>query len=93
MAVERLIAHGARRVAVLDIDSHHGNGTQGIFWTRDDVLFTSVHGDPAGLLPVVSSAMRTSWAAEPAPASTATSPWRTARGIWVGWPPSSPPCG
>ena len=51
MAVERLIGHGARRVAVLDIDSHHGNGTQGIFWSRDDVLFTSVHGDPAGYYP------------------------------------------
>ncbi len=51
MAVERLITHGARRVAVLDIDSHHGNGTQGIFWSRDDVLFTSVHGDPAGYYP------------------------------------------
>ncbi len=51
MAVERLIAHGARRVAVLDIDSHHGNGTQGIFWSRDDVLFTSIHGDPSGYYP------------------------------------------
>ena len=51
IAVERLIAHGARRVAVLDIDSHHGNGTQGIFWSRDDVLFTSLHGDPAGYYP------------------------------------------
>ena len=51
LAVERLIAHGARRVAVLDIDSHHGNGTQGIFWSRDDVLFTSIHGDPAGYYP------------------------------------------
>ncbi len=51
LAVERLIGHGARRVAVLDIDSHHGNGTQGIFWARDDVLFTSIHGDPAGYYP------------------------------------------
>ena len=51
LAVERLFSHGARRVAVLDIDSHHGNGTQGIFWARDDVLFTSVHGDPAGYYP------------------------------------------
>ncbi len=51
MAVERLISHGARRVAVLDIDSHHGNGTQGIFWNREDVLFTSVHGDPSGYYP------------------------------------------
>jgi acetoin utilization deacetylase AcuC-like enzyme len=51
LAVERLIGHGARRVAVLDIDSHHGNGTQGIFWTRDDVFFASVHGDPSGYYP------------------------------------------
>lgn len=46
LAAERLCALGAARVAVLDIDSHHGNGTQGIFWHRDDVLFVSVHGDP-----------------------------------------------
>ena len=46
IAAERLRGKGARRVAVLDIDSHHGNGTQGIFWERADVLFVSVHGDP-----------------------------------------------
>lgn len=34
------------KVAVLDIDVHHGNGTQGIFWSRDDVEFVSVHADP-----------------------------------------------
>jgi acetoin utilization deacetylase AcuC-like enzyme len=46
LAAERLRAAGAARVAVLDIDSHHGNGTQGIFWHRADVLTVSVHGDP-----------------------------------------------
>ena len=46
LAAERLRARGAKRVAVLDIDSHHGNGTQGIFYDRPDVLFVSVHGDP-----------------------------------------------
>ena len=35
------------RVAVLDIDYHHGNGTQDIFWTRGDVFYASVHADPA----------------------------------------------
>jgi len=35
-----------RRVAILDIDVHHGNGTQGIFWRRRDVLTVSLHGDP-----------------------------------------------
>jgi len=34
------------RVAVIDIDVHHGNGTQGIFWRRADVLTVSLHGDP-----------------------------------------------
>jgi acetoin utilization deacetylase AcuC-like enzyme len=35
------------RVAIIDIDAHHGNGTQEIFWERDDVLVGSVHVDPA----------------------------------------------
>ena len=46
IAAERLRARGAARVGILDIDSHHGNGTQGIFWQRADVVFASVHGDP-----------------------------------------------
>jgi len=51
LAAQRLRSQSAARVAVLDIDSHHGNGTQGIFWERDDVLFVSVHGDPTGYYP------------------------------------------
>jgi acetoin utilization deacetylase AcuC-like enzyme len=38
---------GAARVAILDIDYHHGNGTQDIFWERGDVFYASVHADPA----------------------------------------------
>ena len=38
---------GRSRVAILDIDYHHGNGTQDIFWDRGDVLYASVHADPA----------------------------------------------
>ncbi|AHY47825.1 Deacetylase [Rubrobacter radiotolerans] len=34
---------GVRRVAVLDWDVHHGNGTQDVFYARDDVLYLSVH--------------------------------------------------
>jgi N-formylglutamate deformylase len=34
------------RVAVLDVDYHHGNGTQSLFYERADVLFVSIHGDP-----------------------------------------------
>ncbi|ONG58140.1 acetylpolyamine amidohydrolase [Pseudoroseomonas deserti] len=40
-----------RRVAVIDIDVHHGNGTQGIFYGRDDVLFVSLHRDPVDYHP------------------------------------------
>ena len=36
-----------RRVAILDIDYHHGNGTQDIFYGDPDVLFVSIHADPA----------------------------------------------
>ena len=46
-AAQRLRDRGAARVAVLDVDFHHGNGTQEIFWERDDVFFASLHGDPA----------------------------------------------
>ena len=39
-------AAAGRRVAILDIDYHHGNGTQDIFYARGDVLFVSLHADP-----------------------------------------------
>lgn len=38
--------HGLERVAVLDFDVHHGNGTQNIFWERSDVLYVSLHQFP-----------------------------------------------
>jgi acetoin utilization deacetylase AcuC-like enzyme len=47
VAAEAAIAAGRRRVAILDIDYHHGNGTQDIFYDRGDVLFASIHADPA----------------------------------------------
>lgn len=46
IAAEHLITGGAERVAILDIDVHHGNGTQSIFEARSDVLFISIHGHP-----------------------------------------------
>lgn len=50
IAAERLRAAG-RRPAILDIDVHHGNGTQGIFYARADVLTVSIHADPARFYP------------------------------------------
>jgi len=46
IAAQRLRRGGAGRVAILDIDFHHGNGTQDIFYRRDDVFFASLHGHP-----------------------------------------------
>ena len=46
VAAQALRDGGAARVAVLDVDYHHGNGTQAIFYERADVLFCSIHGDP-----------------------------------------------
>ena len=42
---------GHARVAVLDMDVHHGDGTQGIFYDRDDVLTVSIHADPTSCYP------------------------------------------
>ena len=42
------------RVAILDVDYHHGNGTQDIFWERDDVLTVSIHGHPSFAYPYFS---------------------------------------
>lgn len=47
IAVQRL----GGRVAVLDVDLHHGNGTQAIYYDRDDVLTVSIHADPARFYP------------------------------------------
>ena len=46
LAAQALRDAGMARVAVLDVDYHHGNGTQSIFYERDDVYFASIHGDP-----------------------------------------------
>lgn len=47
IAAQYLRDNGASRVALVDIDAHHGNGAQAIFRERDDVLTASVHVDPA----------------------------------------------
>jgi acetoin utilization deacetylase AcuC-like enzyme len=41
----------AARVAILDVDLHHGNGTQGMFYRRADVLTVSIHADPVRFYP------------------------------------------
>jgi acetoin utilization deacetylase AcuC-like enzyme len=54
IAAQRLRARTGGPVAILDLDVHHGNGTQGIFYDRADVLTISIHGDPSNLSPFFS---------------------------------------
>jgi acetoin utilization deacetylase AcuC-like enzyme len=54
IAAQQAITRGAQKVAVLDVDFHHGNGTQNIFYGRNDVLFVSLHGEPAVSYPYYS---------------------------------------
>ena len=51
VATQAFIDQGASRVAILDVDFHHGNGTQSIFYNRSDVMFLSLHGDPKDAFP------------------------------------------
>jgi acetoin utilization deacetylase AcuC-like enzyme len=54
VAAYGLLAAG--KVAILDVDYHHGNGTQDIFWERDDVLYASLHCRPEEAYPYVAGA-------------------------------------
>ena len=50
IAAQRLLEQG-HRPAILDVDVHHGNGTQGMFYARADVLTVSLHADPERFYP------------------------------------------
>ena len=51
VSAQYLLDNGAKKVAILDVDFHHGNGTQSIFYDRKDVMFCSIHGDPMDAFP------------------------------------------
>jgi acetoin utilization deacetylase AcuC-like enzyme len=51
IAAHHVAATTGTKVTVLDVDYHHGNGTQQIFYDRDDVQYVSLHGDPARAYP------------------------------------------
>ena len=51
IAAEHIRRTTGGRVAILDIDVHHGNGTQGMFYDRSDVVTVSIHADPANYFP------------------------------------------
>lgn len=51
VGAEYAVRRGAKRVAIIDIDAHHGNGTQEIFYFTSSVLYISLHQDPYTLYP------------------------------------------
>ena len=51
VCAQAFLDQGAKRVAILDVDFHHGNGTQSIFYDRSDVMYLSIHGDPREAFP------------------------------------------
>lgn len=54
LAARHLLDDGLSRVAVLDVDYHHGSGTQAIFYDRADVLCISLHAEPRSAYPFYS---------------------------------------
>jgi acetoin utilization deacetylase AcuC-like enzyme len=54
IAAEHIARRTGEPVAILDVDYHHGNGTQQIFYERGDVLYVSLHGDPDRAYPYFS---------------------------------------
>jgi acetoin utilization deacetylase AcuC-like enzyme len=53
VAAHHVASTTAVKVTVLDVDYHHGNGTQQIFYERDDVQYVSLHGDPVRAYPYI----------------------------------------
>ncbi len=51
IATEAIVRATGERVAILDVDYHHGNGSQQIFWRRGDVRYVSIHAHPDGDYP------------------------------------------
>jgi acetoin utilization deacetylase AcuC-like enzyme len=51
IATEAIVRATGERVVILDVDYHHGNGSQQIFWRRGDVRYVSIHGDPERAYP------------------------------------------
>ncbi len=94
VAVTALREQGHDRVAVVDVDAHHGNGTQALFWDRGDVLYGSVHVDPgAGWFPHVLGFADEHGVGEgagatrnlPLPEGTDDEPWLTAVADLAAW--------
>jgi acetoin utilization deacetylase AcuC-like enzyme len=84
VAAESVLGAGADRVAIFDWDVHHGNGTQDLFYDRDDVFYASIHED--GLYPGTGDATETgAGAGEGTTLNVPFPPGTTDRGYLTAW--------
>lgn len=92
IAAAHLRVNGFDKLAIVDVDFHHGNGTQDIFYRRADVLCVSIHGDPRFAFPVFTGYADETGQGEglglnlnlPLPEGTGFADWRAALGTALG---------
>ena len=83
VAISWLLEHGARRVAYVDLDAHHGDGVERIFWDDDRVLTVSVHQHPGSLFPGTGYAQDVGSSAAAGLAANVALPPGTADAAWL----------
>jgi acetoin utilization protein AcuC len=83
VAIRRLLAEGARRVAYVDLDAHHGDGVQAVFWDDPRVLTVSVHESGHTLFPGTGHARETGGPGAPGSAVNVALPAHTRDAAWL----------
>ena len=83
VAIAWLLAHGAERIAYVDIDAHHGDGVQAAFWDDPRVLTISLHQHPATLFPFTGLPAETGGPAAEGSAVNVALPARTSDASWL----------
>lgn len=83
LAIQRLLDGGAGRVAYIDVDAHHGDGTQNIFWDEPRVLTISIHETGMMLFPGTGFAHESGGEAAPGTAANIALPPWTEDGAWL----------
>ncbi len=83
IAIQRLLDLGAQRVAYVDVDVHHGDGVQAVFWDDPRVLTVSLHQSPYSLFPGTGFATETGGAGAPGSAVNLALPPGTGDGGWL----------
>ncbi|NKX51019.1 acetoin utilization protein AcuC [Arthrobacter deserti] len=83
LAIRHLLANGVGRVLYLDVDAHHGDGTQDIFWDEPRVMTISLHETGMHLFPGTGFANEVGGPAAPGSAANVAVPPRTGDAAWM----------